>query len=44
MYDDTNVDDVIEGKRSFSVEEKLLDAKFKEPKQCLIEMEGRGSS
>eukprot|EP00111_Clytia_hemisphaerica_P022323 TCONS_00065612-protein len=41
VYDDTNVDDVIEGKRNFCLEEKLQDDKFTTAKQCLLEMEGK---
>ena len=42
VYDDTNVDDVIEGKRNFCLEEKLQDDKFTTAKQCLLEMDGKG--
>lgn len=41
-FEDSNVDDVIEGKRNFSIEEKLHDEKFDvKDNNLLMEMEGK---
>lgn len=42
VYNDTKIDDVIEGKRQFCVEEKLVDKKFNENlHDVILEMDGQ---
>ena len=44
IYNDTKLDDEIEGKRTFCVEEKLHDEKFNyKLSDFLLELEGKGS-